>query len=491
MMGNTDQKLTKANSAIDKSADSCDLLSMLDVIRQLYAVSRIVLNSYSAAAVLVSMSVEVQTLLTKLRTMRQRWEIHLPFKEASTVDFVDWSQWAAQLATAIRAADGRTCLTSTTAPSCHSLLDLYHEATLPEVEKQETTDLTEPKQLLQYHSTLQTTLAVQRETCMDTISRFVAGRFTDVQGIDLSSFCDLTTIRNTCSDLLSQLSRELDLMHEQQVKIFSPKDYERLADRILYESEYKGQEARRDARDTMHNWRNGVPEGKLEESRREQIEHTKEEIRHTKHGVKLEQYVNLDADFSSQRSEFGRFLFNRRRDITHTELHQLIYLVYCVYYYQTDALQEVDKPKSDLSASATEEPEKNLPLPVEFMQRLRDSQVAVNCLYRILRRVEPYINNSGADVEGSTPELCAKYKDWTWYHLQAAFEKLEFLSKNSSKSAFTNFINSLFPHRTTGSVNRALYRSDNVNSPNIVEDVVKEFLPVLSLVKPSKPASNK
>ena len=64
MMGNTDQKLTKANSAIDKSADSCDLLSMLDVIRQLYAVSRIVLNSYSAAAVLVSMSVEVQTLLT-------------------------------------------------------------------------------------------------------------------------------------------------------------------------------------------------------------------------------------------------------------------------------------------------------------------------------------------------------------------------------------------------------------------------------------------
>ena len=147
-------------------------------------------------------------------------------------------------------------------------------------------------------------------------------------------------------------------MHEQQVKIFSAKDYERLADRILYESEYEGQSARREARDAMHNWRNGVPVGKLEESRREQIEHTKEEIRHTKHGVKLELYVNLDADFSSQRSEFGRFLFNRRRDITRTELRQLIYLVYCVYYYQTDALQEADKPKSIMPASATEEPEK-------------------------------------------------------------------------------------------------------------------------------------
>lgn len=492
-MDNTEQKLTKANGAIDKNADSCDLLSMLDVIRQLYAVSRIVLNSYSAAAILVSMAVEVQTLLTKLRAMRQRWEVHLPFKEASTVDFVDWSKWAAQLATAIRTTDGRTCIASTTAPSCHSLLDLYHEATRTEVEEEESTDLIEPKQLLQYHITLQATLANQRESCMDAISRFVAARFADVQGFDMAGLCDLTTVRTACSELLSQLSKELDLMHEQQVKIFNAKDYERLADRILYESEYKGQEARRDARDTMHNWRNGVPAGKLEESRREQIEHTKEEIRHTKHGVKLEQYVNLDADFSSQRSEFGRFLFNRRRDITHDELRQLIYLVYCVYYYQTDALQEADKPKSIMPASATEEPEKSLPLPVEFMQRLRDSQVAVNCLYRILRRIEPYINNSGADVEGSTPELCAKYKDWTWYHLQAAFEhdKLGFLSKNSSKSAFANFIHGLFPHRTVDSVQRSAYRNNNVNSPNIVEDVVKEFQPVIALVKPLKYSSNK
>lgn len=492
-MDNTEQKLTKANGAIDKSADSYDLLSMLDVIRQLYAVSRIVLNSHSAAAVLVSMAVEVQTLLTKLRAMRQRWEVHLPFKEASTVDFVDWSKWAAQLATAIRTADGRICLTSTTAPSSHSLLDLYHEAKQSLTEEQETTDLTDPKQLLQYHITLQAALADQRETCMDAISRFVTGSFTDVEGIDIDGFCDLTAVHNACSDLLSQLSKELDLMHEQQVKIFSAKDYERLADRILYESEYEGQAARREARDAMHNWRNGVPVGKLEESRREQIEHTKEEIRHTKHGVKLEQYVNLDADFSSQRSEFGRFLFNRRRDITRTELRQLIYLVYCVYYYQTDALQETDKPMADLPASATVEPEKCPSLPVEFMQRLRDSQVAVNCLYRILYKVEPYINNSGAGVPGSTPELCAKYKDWTWYHIQAAFEHdtLGFLPKNSSKMAFANFIHSLFSHRSVDSVQRSTYRNNNVNSPNIVEDVVKEFQTVVALVKPSKPTSNK
>ena len=148
---------------------------------------------------------------------------------------------------------------------------------------------------------------------------------------------------------------------------------------------------------------------------------------------------------------------------------------------------------ADMSASASDEPEQCPPLPVEFMQRLRDSQAAVNCLYRILRRVEPYINNSGASVPGSTPELCAKYKDWTWYHLQAAFEheSLGFLPKNSSKMAFANFIHSLFSHRSVDSVQRSTYRNNNVNSPNIVEDVVKEFQPVLALVRPSKSTSNK
>ena len=484
-MDNTDQKLTTTHSAVDKNIDSSDLLSMLNVIKQLYDVSRIVLNSHSAAAILVSLAVEVQTLLTKLRAMRKRWEVHLPFKEASTVDFVNWSKWAGQLATTIASSDCRTCLNPSAAvPSSHSLLDLYHEAAQALAENTDTVDLTDPRELLQHHASMQTALNSQREKCMETISQMISGQFAESQEIKITAFCDLTAVRNCCSDLLMQLAEELDLLHEQQVKIFSPKDYERLADRILYESEYEGQIARREARDAMHNWRNGVPEGKLDESRKEQIELTKEEIRRTKHGVKLEQYVNLDADFSNQRSAFGRFLFNRRRDITRAELRQLIHLVYCVYYYQTDALQEAEKPAYIPAATSSEEPETWPPLPVEFQQQLRDCQVAVNSLYCTLKRVEPYINNSGASAPGSTPELCAKYKDWTWYHIQAGFEELGFLPKNSSKSAFANFIHGVFSHRTVESVQRSTYRNSNTNSPNIVADVVKEFKPVLVLFKP-------
>ena len=484
-MDNTDKKMTTSTAVIDKNSDSTDLLSMLGVIEQLYSVSRIVINDYSAAAILVSLTVEVQTLLTKLRAMRKRWEVHLPFKEASTVDFVSWSKRAGQLALDIRSADIRFCLNPhSEVPSCHSLFDLYSEATNETAGNQGEVDLTDPRQLLQHHSNLLSSLTAQRVKCVEAISQYVSIQLPDTMGIDVASLQNLPAIRKGCSDLLTQLSKELDLLHEQQVKIFNPQDYQRLADRILFEPEYEGPTARREARDAMHNWRNGVPEGKLEESRKEQIEQTKEEIRHTKHGVKFEQYVNLDADFLKQRSEFGRFLFNRRRDITRSELRQLLYLVYCVYYYQTDALQEAGSPSPRPLPAADSDAESWPPLPAEFQQPLRENQVAVNCLYRILCRVEPYINNSGAKAPGSTPELCTKYKDWTWYHIEKAFEQLNFLPNNSSKAAFANFIHSAFQHRSVESVKRSVYRNTNLNSPNIVSDVVKEFQPVSTLVKP-------
>lgn len=482
-MNSTDQILTNPNAVIDKGSDSSDLLSMLKVIGQLYDVSRVVLSSHSAAAVLVSMAFEIQTLLTKLKAMRQRWETHLPFKEASTVDFVYWSKWAEELASNMDDCSRFGFASSSAVPSNHCLIDLCHEAKQILEGAAEQVDLKDPLLLVHYHTEMLSGITKNRAQCMDSISQLSARLLNETLGLDVSALGDLAAMRTTCSALLSQLSSELYQMNEQQVKIFNPDDYERLAIRILYEPEYEGRVAKREARDDMHNWRNGVPTGKLEEHRREQIEKTKEKIRQTKHGVKLEQYVNFDEDFSGQLSEFGRFLFNRRRDITRAELRQLIHLVYCVFYCQSDEPQESERHQSKpLAADASGECP---PLPVDFMQRLRDSQAAANCLYDILKRIEPYINNRGLNVPGSTPDLRARYKDWSWCHVQLAFERLDFLSKNSGKAAFAKFVNSLFPHRKTESVKRALYRNDNVNSPGIVADVVKEFNPVLSLLKPA------
>lgn len=473
---NADISMTNASHHPDTSIDSCDLLSLLCSVEQLYAISRTVITSHAAAAVLLSMTVEAQLLLTKLKAMHNRWAVHLPFKEAHKVDFVDWGRRMAYLANQLHSADDRNCLTNDAqSPSSHCLIDLL-EQTTPDIDT--TFDLTDPKQLLIHRGNMEKQISASRDKSINAISQHIAELLANHDAITISALSDLPSIRIACATLFTELSAELNLLHEQQVRIITPQEYERLANRILLEEEYKGPIARREAHDIMRNWFNSVPSGKYAESRREQIEQTKEKIRHTRHGVKLEQYVNLDADFSSQRSEFGRFLFNRRKDITREELYELIRLVYCVYFYQHD--EQTKESVRTNSALAHAAMLTTSPLPADFDKELRESQVGLMRFHRILKRVEPYINNNGNTIPGSTQEQIAQYKDWTWYHLKTAFEEdqLHFLQKNSSKAAFATFINGLFPHRTVQSVNRSLYRNTNPNSTNIVADVIKEFCEV-------------
>lgn len=473
-------KVTTLHNISDNNSDSSDLLSLLDGIEQLFNAGRIVICSHSAAAVMFAIAFETQTLLTKLKAMHRRWETHLPFKEACTVDFVDWSNRMSQLSSFIKLSDCRYCLSQDkTNPSSHCLIDLYEQT------KDNTTsvgDTIDPKQLMQHHAAMQDNIAVHREQCIEAVSKLVFGQLSQRRTLHLDIFDDTDAVRSLCSELLAELSEELLQLHEQQVKINSPEDYERLADRILLEAEYNGPTARREARDIMHTWRNGVPTAKLEESRKNQIEQTKEEIRKTRHGVKLEQYVNLDDDFYSQRSEFGRFLFNRRKDITREELYELVRLVYCVFYYQKDAVYEAEQHATTAATVESSENE-TLSLPTTFTQSLRESKAAVKLFYSILHRIEPYINKGGANVGDDNSSQCDRYKDWTWYHLQVAFEELHFLQSNSNKTAFGEFINSVFSHRKAQSVTRSLHRNTNVNSPSIVADIVKEFEPVRSLIK--------
>lgn len=477
-MNNPEHILTITNSANDKCADSSDVLSLLQVIEQLYKASRIVINSYSASAIQLSMAIELQTLLTKLHAMHNRWSIHLPFKEASSVDFMEWSSRAAQMAEEIGGGDLRYCLdVKNDIPSCHCLVDLYDQSTQKSFEIQEIES--EATIMLNRRSVMQDALRDKRMDCVESISQMVTSQLSSKHTLDLTSLKDTDATRTACSSLLKELSLLLQDMHSQLVKIFNTQDYERLADRILLETEYEGPKARREAREAVVNWRNGVPLKNLDSDRKSQIELIKEEIRKTKHGVKLEQYVDLDDDFLKQRSEFGRFLFHRRREISRAELRQLILLVYSVYYYQQDASEQVCTISTSIDSSFSVETN----LPTDFLQALRGSQTAVRLFVEILHKVEPYINNNGTSVPDSTPELCAHYKDWSWCHLLSAFEQMDFLTKNSSKSHFATFIHSLFPHRTEESVNRALYRNTNLNSTSIVADVMKEFKPVRSLIK--------
>ena len=312
-------------------------------------------------------------------------------------------------------------------------------------------------------------------------------QLTNKHTLDLTHPIDLQSSCSICASLLTELSELLQLMHDQLVKFISPQEYDRLAERILLEAEYEGPKARREARETVVNWRNGVPIKSLDSERKEQIEQVKEEIRKTKHGVKFEQYVDLDKDLTSQRSEFGRFLFKRRREITRSELRELIQLIYTIYYYQQDARQPIGSSEPltsdithyplDIEHQTSDFPE----LPSDFTQELRDSKVATLRFYRILLEVEPFMNSGKPD--GCTEEEQTHFRGWTWCYLQTAFEQLDFLPKNSSKAPFADFIHHVFPHRTKDSVERSLHRNTNPNSLNIVADIVKEFAPVKELWK--------
>lgn len=490
-MNSNDNSLTISSFVNDTKHDSADVLSLLQVIEQLYIASRRVINSHSAVAILLSMSVELQTLLIKLQAMHRRWSVHLPFKEASTVEFPMWSSKAAQMAEIIAKGDCRYCMDADNdIPSCHCLVDLYDQAIrqsadttgadAPEIE-------TDAMQMLNRRSKTQEALRGCREQCVEAITQMVTSRIFANHPLDLTTLGDLQKARTVSSSLLIELSGLLQQMHDQLVKYINAQDYERLADRILFEAEYEGQDARREAREAVVNWRNGVPVKNLESERLAQIEKVKEAIRKTRHGVKLEQYVDLDDDFQKQRSEFGRFLFNRRREISREELRQLILLVYSVYYYQQDmhqAIGSTDSVAPDLSnipSDITDSIPDFPPLPADFCAQLRNSQAATMRFYRILFRVEPFVNSG--KPKDCTEEQLAHYKDWTWCYLQTAFEQLGFLPKGSNKTNLARFIHTVFPHRSEGSVNRSLCRNTNPNSHNIVSDIVKEFQPVTELWK--------
>lgn len=494
MMNNPDNRQTSATYTGDTKPDSADVLSLIQVIERLYEAGRSVINRHSATAVLMAMAVELQTLLVKLQAMHRRWEVHLPFKEASTVDFSLWSNKVAQMAAAMRGGDCRNCMdVGSDIPSCHCLADLYDLAQSQTAETATNTIEADAKQMLIRRSTLQDALRGQRDLCVEAITQMVTLQLSVKHTLDLSPLTDLQTCRTVCASLLTELSELLEQIHLQQVKFISDQEYDRLAARILLEAEYDGPKARREAREMVVNWRNGVPVKSLDHERQQQIEQVKEEIRKTKHGVKFEQYVDLDKELLSQRSEFGRFLFKRRCEISRSELRELIRLVYAIYYYRQDARQPIgqtnpaadpidlptvnsDRQTSDILHQISDCPT----LPTDFSQKLRDSQAATMCFYRILIKAEPFINSG--KPEGCSEDDLAHYKDWTWCYMQMAFEKLGFLPKGSSKAPFADFIHQLFPRRKKESVERSLHRNTNPNSPNIVADIVKEFSPVNSFL---------
>ena len=91
--------------SMDNLSDNSDILSILESIETMFDVCRKVHNSYTQASLMLSITTEAEMLLLKLRVMQDRWKTHLPFKEASTIDFYRWATKIEQMAIAVGGTD--------------------------------------------------------------------------------------------------------------------------------------------------------------------------------------------------------------------------------------------------------------------------------------------------------------------------------------------------------------------------------------------------
>ena len=62
---------------IDSKTDNSDLLSILQSIESMFEVCQKVVNGYTQAALMLSITTEAEMLLLKLQVMEERWKVHL------------------------------------------------------------------------------------------------------------------------------------------------------------------------------------------------------------------------------------------------------------------------------------------------------------------------------------------------------------------------------------------------------------------------------
>ena len=481
------------NILYDRRSDKSDVLSLLQTIDQLYQVSCSVLNDHTQTSLRMSIAIEAQMLLSKLQAMNRRWKIHLPFKEACQVDFFDWSVRMAEISKEILAAESdeahrkfvRYC------PSKHFMLDLYatvedysHSKEIPYYEE------TDINKFVEQQKELQSRLADSWGDYVTKVSDRAVEDLAEKGEADIELSSDGMLVQLLCSKVLKELSDELYALNQRLTTPISRRDFSRLAERILIEEDYGGNYAFRKAKAKVNMWRNKTPYDRIETERDEKIKETIAEIEKTKFGGQFMQNVKIHKDLDTQRDSFGKFLFSVRASITKEDLSKLFELIFRIYHLRRvseqdeQEEQEVEevpsKEQTKSSFGQMDAGTKNPPLPLEFSQTFRSNDEAVAKFFELLRKAGHYMNRPKRKANEGT--AASQYCGWKWIHLEDALIEMKLLARNIRNRTFSDFIHSVFPDRSSDSVYRALYRTDESTYNSTVSDVKKYFKPVKEIL---------
>ncbi len=500
--------MTYKKLSFDKSQDRSDVLSLLNSIDGMCDACQHVLNTYTQTTLMLAITTEAKMLLMKLQVMKDRWNYHLPFKEACGVDFYDWSKRFDEVSRWMMGNDesGKTAESVPEyCPSKHFMLDLY--TLLPEnkpvngtVAYYTETDATklitvQEKNRKQIAKNWKNYRPQFSELVVDELENKAIGEMLRPLAKQNEAIC------RSCSKVLQQLSKVLGELHDMPNGEIDNDQFTLLAERVVNEPEYGGVKAQNMALRDFNNLKNTTPEDEWPRRCDGEINATGELLGEMKHGGRLFRFLGNSYIIKDHYAGFGRFLNSFRKEISEEELTNIIELLFRIHYLREDiehreSADLEENPSDELSATAKDalsvyQRRKAMsPHRPTFSYIFTDEFVgnmdAINKYYDILHHCGFYIGRALLSKEKKDKKTL-RYEGWKWMHLRQAFVELGILHNDNTKNQFAEHLASVFPYLTKDSVlrglnGRSIYKNTAKNE-HIVSEIVDEFKPVKELIE--------
>lgn len=504
---------TVKKQSLTKQPDKSDVLSILQSIESLYNSYLNVLNFYTQTTLLLSITFEAQMLLMKLRVMCDRWTYHLPFKEACSVDFYDWSKKIEAMSQHLGGNEESGDEVTQYCPSKHFMLDLYEM--LPDhkpssLESAYYRELNIPK-LIATQDKIRKHITKHWNEYNYKFSDMIAQQVDQsIPGVIQPIADRSVNIRMTCYEVLRHLSVELNKLYEMPSGVISRDRFARLAERVINEPEYGGRKAQTAARREVDELRNTTPEDEWEARRNENITTSLDIIGEMKYGRRIFNFLGRNYNLEKQYPAVGKFLNSVRRQISEEELSFLLEQLFRILYLNEDAehpdsikteehiatattqsgqgSQPAPNPKDALAvyqrrvAIQPEQPR----LPPFFSEAFYRHPEAVNEFYRIFHHCGFYIGRALLNSEKHNHEI-NYYADWKWKHVREAFINQGFIIPDTPKNALADYFESVFPYLDATNVKRGFnsrgtYENETIFN-RIVHDIEIEFQSVKDMLK--------
>lgn len=486
--------MVKMNHPVNRQTDRSDVKSILENIENMYLACLNVLNTYTQTTLMLAITIEAKMLQMKLSVMKERWTKHLPFKEASTVDFFDWGKKIERMSRSLAGPEESSetdQVFTEYCPSKHFMLDLY--SMLPEnVESPDTPIYYSELDINRLISSQEKILKLITKKWPEykyKLSDLVAQKVNPRVGGLLQPLADRSiNIRMTCCEELQQLSASLYELYDMPKGVIQRDQFARLAERVVNEENYGGRKAQQSARRDVDNLKNTTPEEEWEQRREAEINATIEFINELKYGRQVFTFLGHNHDINGRYAGLGKFFNSIRRDISIEELTLLIEYLYRIHFLLEDKYQsastDAPQPSTNLVTPKSGITNPVISLPMFFTHAMRTNSQATDLLLDGLRKAGPYMACNLTKQQREQPEA-KPYVDWKWNHLMQVFTDFGIINEKTKQTDFAEFLANLLPGRKTGNILQSMYRNSDNRDPDILADVKSAFRPVKRLITPS------